>query len=53
MRTVSPGTSHLGDFIPRATPLGVPVVMMSPGWRAVVALSHSMISQGLVFISRA
>jgi hypothetical protein len=44
MRTVSPGTSHLGDSIPMATPLGVPVVMRSPGWSVVVALSHSMIS---------
>jgi hypothetical protein len=31
--TTSPGFSHIGGFIPEATPWGVPVVTMSPASR--------------------
>jgi hypothetical protein len=31
MLTLSPGCRYLGGFMPRATPDGVPVAMMSPG----------------------
>ena len=37
MLTLSPGTRYLGGFMPRATPDGVPVAMMSPGSSVIPA----------------
>lgn len=40
-RTRSPGWRYFGGVNPMPTPAGVPVAMMSPGMRRVVAEKHT------------
>jgi hypothetical protein len=37
MRTVSPATKNLGGLNPNPTPAGVPVAIISPGYRVIPA----------------
>ena len=45
MLTLSPGCRYFGGFMPRATPDGVPVAMMSPG-SSVIPLEMYAMSSG-------